>query len=146
MTRLPRNLIGCIFLSSALLISSGVAAQDKVVSLEYKGAPGQWFPVAMSKAILADVKELRIQRKKLQLIDIKFERKDVEIDILEMKLANADEQAEIAEEGLDVISARVLDLEDEMNNWTRNPALWVAVGAVGLLVVEIAAVLLFRAL
>jgi len=116
---------------------------NSIRELQYSGVSGIWFPRRSALSLLADSRELRIQRRfvllqgeELQLIRIQMNRLREIADMERNMFESANALAESAER-------RALEAETSRDAWWRHPALWVAVGVVITILLEVAAVAVF---
>lgn len=132
-----KSLMICIGLVSLFGIAGPAYGQDKAISLVHKGQPGIWMPEEMGKKVLADVKSLKVIRDKMELIETTLELKDATIQILDKKVENADKSTAVAEAALDDLEEVANSYEKELNMWYNKPWIWIGVGAVGIIIIEV---------
>lgn len=94
------------------------------------GVPGMWFPESVARLMLCEVRELRIRRRELSLVDS-------ELSLWERNAAIYQEQTALAVEALEtyrgIVGAaerRAREAEERADRWSRHPALWFAVGVI----------------
>lgn len=139
MTKWWASLILCI------LILSGSSVWGQSLKLKYEGQDGFWFPRDMALEILADVKtnkllKLEVEELKLQL-DTRLERIE--------QWKEALHQSEVVEErfraAMELAFTERDEAEAKLEVWYRHPAFLITVGAVGTILLEIAAVKVLQA-
>jgi len=148
-------LVSTSFILALVVSPPAYAAEDTTRAFELKvqGVDGVWFPAGMAKEIQADVEELRRLRPVLadqeRLLGHRLERLEVkDARILQVKEA-LDLSMQAEERTKSVVEAAVRgqrQAEEDLDAWHRSPALWVGVGVVATVLLEVAALALFNAL
>jgi hypothetical protein len=144
MTKWWTNLIGSIVLIS--VFSFPVFAADKMIPLEHEGVEGTWMPAPVAKKVLKDVKELRIIRPKMELLKENLQVKEERIIKWREAYVLAVAGEEAAIKGLDDCTALVIESQDEKEVWYKKPVVLIGIGVVFTIVLQVAAVAVFRAL
>jgi len=114
------------------------------IKLEHDGVVGMWMPMEMARKSLSDAKELKITKENLQLIDTKLSIKNERILYLNEIKLNLEKELSVVEESHNACLAELDEVEDPP--WYKHPALWLGVGIVLTVVVEVAAVATFNAI
>lgn len=135
-----------VVLTVCLISVSAQAEVSEAVVLEYQGASGIWVPDWMHNDILADVEELQIVRLRFEdadkLLSLRLER----IELLKIAIESSETAENRAVEALDLAIEERQIAEDKLDAWYRHPALWVSIGIVAAVLLEVGAVKLFQEL
>ncbi len=127
-----------------VLVSVNSHAQS--LKLKYEGQDGNWFPREMAQQILADVKIVPLLKLEVGELKLKLELKDERI----LALKDAVTHAETAEKrAVDSFEAAIHERDiaiAEVKKWYRHPALWISVGIVTTVLIQIVAVKSFQAI
>jgi hypothetical protein len=145
-------IVSTSFFVASLLCSPVQAARDttKAFEFEVEGVAGVWMPSAMAKLALASAEELAVQKvviaEQSALIAIKDERLGIKDQrILQVKEAlQLSIQAE--ERTKAVVEAAVRgqrEAEEALDAWYRSPGFLLSLGGLGVIVIEVGAILLF---
>jgi len=113
--------------------------------MNYKGQYGLWFPADTARLMLADVKELKIDRDKLKEQQIQIDKLNSKLEIraerfliLTENKKLSDKKAEMANEAFGNCT-KILDrLEEKQTKWYRHPAFFVGLGVVLTIALQIA--------
>ncbi len=97
---------------------------------ELEGVAGIWFPGAIARLMLCEVRELRLRRREIVLTV-------GEIRLWEQRVDFTERQRDLAVEARDrldgiVVAAvrRAREAEESRDAWWRSPVLWIVVGVV----------------
>lgn len=125
-----RFLVSVLMVLALALPRVAICEVPETIELEHEGHPGYWFAEETATKMLKDLKELKILREKLALIDIKLEKKDVQLELLREDIRiteNISEKWKLAfEEQVKLTQI----CEEEKNAWYKHPLLWGSVGLV----------------
>jgi len=121
------------------VVAQEILPSEEAVVLDVDGAEGIWMPTPMARRIQKDAEsvpllKLTLTNTELQL-DIRGERLDSCRDIV----TRSAKQVESTER-------QMIELEQKYDTWYHKPPVWVGVGAVMLVVLEVAAVSMLKAL
>ena len=100
------------------------------IELKHDGHPGYWFAEETATTMLKDLKELKLLREKIQLLDVKLELKDQHLELLREDLKITDNISEKWKVAFSEQVKLTQICEKEKNAWYRNPLLWGGVGFV----------------
>ena len=146
-----KGLMSYIFLVSIFLISGPGLSQNKSVRLEHLGEPGVWFPEEGAGRILADVEELQIVNRGKASLVLDYENKlQIRLDritFLKEALLVSDDIIEkkdvvvnLYRDMVAIEAGRADRYEDELNIWYNHHLLWVGIGVVATVVIQVVAV------
>jgi len=110
------------------------------------GLEGVWYPLDMARAFQADAEELVERRFQIEDLKKRLAIKDLRIGAYKEALGFEMQAMEKALSALQASEERAQTAEARQDAWYRSPALWVTVGVVLTVVVEVAAVKTFTAL
>jgi hypothetical protein len=113
--------------------------------LKYEGEDGVWFPREMASRILADVKTNELLRLEVGELKLQLDTRMERIDSLKEALYQANLAEERAVDALDSAFTERDEAKAELRKWYRHPALWISVGIVGTVLLELVAVKTFQA-
>lgn len=115
-------------------------AAGDAVRMQIGEIPGIWFAMPTARLILCEVRELRIRRRELHLVD-------QELQLWEQQANNYRAQSELAVDArdsfagvLDAAELRALEAEARSDAWYRHPGLWFVLGAAAAAAIFAAAV------
>jgi hypothetical protein len=131
MRRSLRVSISCTVSAALLATSLAHAEPPRAITLEHDGVPGIWMPEDMSRAMLADVEELRVRRTELELCK---KRSTVQLERtkqLDAALAAARKSAATSQAQIDAAVRGREQAERDLDGWLAGkPWLWGVLGAV----------------
>jgi len=90
--------------------------------------------------MLADLRELPIRQRELALLNEQLELREGQVERLREMVGLEREAVERSLEAVEAAERRASEAEASRDVWWRNPALWVAVGVVVTVLLEVAAV------
>jgi len=108
--------------------------------IAHEGAPGFWFRRDVALEMLADLRELPIRQRELALLNEQLELREGQVERLREMVGLEREAVERSLEAVEAAERRASEAEASRDVWWRNPALWVAVGVVVTVLLEVAAV------
>lgn len=132
---------GLVYCPAARGETVGESARRAVV--EYQGEPGFWFRRDVALQMLADLQELPIRRQELTLIQEELELRDRQVERLREIVSLERGASQTAQDALGAALERASTAEGSRDAWWRSPWLWLTVGIVTTVVLEIAAVAVF---
>lgn len=110
-------------------------------ALEYQGRPGFWFERSVALDMLADLSELPIRLREIQMLMEQLDIQDMRIERLDQMLVLERSAAVAATDAFQQAEERAREAEDALDAWWRSPLFLVAVGVVGTVLLEVAAIL-----
>jgi hypothetical protein len=110
------------------------------VSLIHEGNSGFWFPRGVALEILGDLRELPIRQRQIALLEEELELREGQLDRLREMVDLERRASQEAISGLDTTVERARNAEEALQAWWRSPLLWVGVGVVIAIALEVAAV------
>jgi len=108
----------------------GPPAAPKSVEMNLDGEPGVWIPLAMSKKIQLDVELGLVMKEKIALQGTLLAIRSERITACQEAKAEAVKSEQAAFDGLEDAYKEAEAAKKELGVWYRHPALWVAVGIV----------------
>jgi hypothetical protein len=129
------------------------AQETGAVSLTYKTQEGIWFPAEMAKSIQKDIEELNHLRQVIKLTDAQLKLREERFEIKDARIAQLNEalqlsiQAESRSKG--VVEAAVRgrrQAEEDLDSFWRSPGLFISIGVVSVVLVEVAAVAILNSI
>lgn len=125
-----RFLFTILMLLSLLLPRVALAQTPETIELKHEGHSGYWFAEETATTMLKDLKELKLLREKLELLDVKLELKGQHLELLREDLKITDNISEKWKVAFSEQVKLTQICEEQRNAWYRHPALWGGVGAV----------------
>jgi len=111
------------------------AAVPEPLRLEHGGVPGMWFPMPTARLMLCEVRELRLRRRGAELDARELGLWERRVELGQERLQLAVEARDELESVLEASERRARSAEEALNDWTRSPVLWFAVGVVAAVLV-----------
>jgi hypothetical protein len=148
-----KSLIASISFSISLGLVSVAAAADTSTALVHEGQPGVWFPEAQAARVLKDVEELRVVREVVRLqerqLQVRAERLQLE-ETRNIHLREALDLSIKSEERIEsVVEAAIRGerlAKEERDAWYRSPSFIIPTTVVGVIGLQVAAVLVINTL
>lgn len=120
-----------------IVCTASSISQAQAVSLEVDGERGKWFPDKMARRILADVEELPLLRKKIELLEVDLQISNESIQRLKIlngaEAQHSDSAYKSAETAMLAYSDAIEENEKLRKRKTpvwKHPAIWFTLGAV----------------
>jgi FtsZ-binding cell division protein ZapB len=118
-------------------VSASIDGHCQAIDISYNGQEGTWFPLDLSRKVLADVEELRLVRPKVQLLSDSLQLKVDVIENLRIAIEASKDSEKRMEEQIRLLYEDRQRLEDEVDKvrkqknpvW-KHPAVWFSVGVV----------------
>lgn len=114
-------------------------------AVEHQGVPGFWFERSVALDMLADLSELPIRLREIQMLTEQLDIQDVRIERLDQMLALERSATIAATDGLQLVEERAREAEAALDSWWRSPAFLITVGVVSAILLEVAAVFVLTA-
>ena len=99
-------------------------------SHELESVAGMWFPGAIARLMLCEVRELRLRRREIGLTSRELRLWETQVTFTERQRDLAVEARDRLEEVVEAATRRAREAESEVGAWYRSPILWVVVGIV----------------
>jgi len=149
--KLFRGLTKYIVVSWLLLIPSSVLAEGtdaltKAISLEYEGEEGMWFPSDMVSDMLFDIELARVLQTKVDVLEERVRAKEDRIILWKDINKKSEEKQLETMKILDKSIEKYEKMDLAKNKWWKHPALWVSVGVVLTVLVQVGSTQLFKAI
>lgn len=119
-----------------------VPADLEPTRLEHGGVAGMWFPMPTARLVLCEVRELRLRRASSALDARELSLWEARVELGQERLQLAVDARDELESVLEASERRARSAEEALNDWTRSPVLWFAVGVVAAVLVAGAGALL----
>lgn len=113
--------------------------------LERDGVVGVWLPEAAHRLVLADLKELPLQRKRVKLLEKELRLKDANLTDLRIGNAIVAQAKNEAKAALGAAVRGKREAEADRDAWHRARLLWAGIGVVGGIVIMVAVAKLMEA-
>lgn len=104
-------------------------------SLEVEGAAGVWMPVAVSRALLCEVKAGRAAQRQIRLLDQELELTIQQVEWTQRQLTVMADSRSAAMEAVEAAERQRRYAEDRLDAWHRSPILWFTLGSVATAIV-----------
>jgi len=112
--------------------------KPKVVTLDYDGNAGFWFPREKAVELQKDVEELRVVRSQIKLLDQQLQIKVERIELLQEIADTNAKAADTAKNSLEkAVSLRRQAEEDRDSFFAGKPWFWLSIGVVAGIVTSV---------
>ncbi len=112
---------------------------DEALVLAVDGTEGVWMPLDMARRVQLDAE--RVPPLKLTVTSL-----ELQLDVRGERLRNCQTVVDQAAKQVESAERKVINLEAKYESWYYKPGVWVGVGIVILMIVEVAAVSTVKAL
>lgn len=118
-------------------VSYSIEGHCQAIDYTYNGREGTWFPIELSKKVLADIEELRLIKPKIKLLEDRIQLKSEAIASLRIAIESSKEAEKRSSEQVKILYGERQRLEDELNKvrgqkypvW-KHPAVWFSIGVI----------------
>lgn len=119
---------------------------DRKIPMEHEGMPGFWFHRELALAMLEELETSLLYQREISLISEQLIIRESQLEhqdkLIESERRILDRAVQTAKDEAD----RSRELEDRLHVWWRSPVLWVSVGVVLTIALEVAAMYLYSVL
>ncbi len=137
---MTRFLCAVPLLLALLFISVSTAAQTapEWAKLTVDGVEGIWMPSTAHRLILADLREIPEQRRRVKLLEEKLSLQTGNLKDLRLAVAVATEARKEAVGALGAAVRGKREAEEDRDSWLRSPVLWAGIGLAGGIAITVA--------
>lgn len=121
--------------------------------LKVQGAKGTWFPSAMTRQMLAKIEQLKELNITIDGQDALLVTKDERLAIKDQRITQVKEALALSIKAEARMEAVVLaavrgqrEAEEELDSWYRSPGFLLSMGALGVVIIEVGAIVVYKAL
>jgi hypothetical protein len=115
-------------------------------AVAHEGVPGLWFEREVARCMLGRVSILPLYVSRVGLLDQRLSLRNERDALQERLVALAEEGEQEAVGALEAAERGRREAVEELDAWYRHPALWVTIGGVVVVVLEVVAIWVFSEL
>lgn len=121
--------------------------------LEVQGAKGTWFPSDMTRKMLAKIEQLKALDVTIAEQDALITTRDEQLVVKDQRIVQVKEALQLSIQAEARMAAVVLaavrgqrQAEDDLDAWYRSPGLWAGIGVLGVVILEVGVLVLYKSL